>query len=124
MIRTTYILLLAIASAFFSENVAAESIEKTIIVSAEVTESNTESESVSFSQDNSPYQFVYWDERVRTTLSGVHEHNRFSRFNTVLRHSPLISKCYTDSERSGFSYAEYHRATIDYFIVALRKIRI
>ncbi len=100
--------------------------ESSVIEDMEHTEAVASDNITCITQDNSPSLFVYWDERVRTTLSEFHEYNRQpSRVSIILlRYSPPLYKCITDLGNAKFSYAEYPSSVTENYIVTLRKFRI
>ncbi len=127
MIRASYILFVVFASVLFAESRAEEMpMGQAIITEWEKSDPLPGEKNINLTQDNSPSLFVYWDERVRTTVTGVHEHNRLMARTiiTLLKQSPLSFKYFTDSEKAESSYAEYHHPAAESFIVALHRIRI
>ncbi len=125
MIRASYIFLFSLATAFLFHANGTGLAMKSDIVTTE--QSSAISNGTDYlNQDNSPFLFVYWDERVRTTLTEFREQNRQpSRVSIqLLRHLPPSYKCITDLGNAWFLSAEYSPTVTENYIVTLRKFRI
>ena len=123
MVRVACIVLLSFITAFAMQ-INAVMVE--CPTGTELPNDNTETEEY-LVQDNSPSFFIYWDERVRTTLTEFLDHTRqpLRLSITLLRFLPIpLSKCIIHPTTIGFSYADYPPQVTKNSIVTLRKFRI